>query len=633
MHRRIRRIRRIVTSPWLRRLGVPMLILSVFALAAPTLLVHGAPPAPAQTLVPIGGGYSEASLEGFARVVIQHASGASVNILVVPAAYGDTQKQHQQNVAIATRRTQEIQDACNGVVDTTRFPGGCTATLLQIFTNADASNPDYVAAFNNLASGGCFLLGGDQDIAMEVLAGTPVESAMASAYARGVVFGGTSAGAAVQAANMNAGDSATGGPITGLQQSSILMWWADGGNLERGLVFGSQRAIFDQHVDQRGRFGRMFTAAALSADHYGDGGLLSVGSDFQTGVMVTNDGSISGVFGDTAGIVVDFQTAQATYSWSGSSAWLSSRNVLTHLLAPNPTLSYNMATRTPTYNGKAVKYVAQPAWSPSLLRAPDPGTLILGGDVSSDPSGPALTAFVTQAKASGRSQIVVVAAGYATTSDGQHATNAYTQALNKAGWQGQPYTVLPLTYGASNLDPHQLDGAAGVLFVGGDQSFLAAPLGDASFRAFVAQAVASAPVVMTDHAMTAAAGDWYDAIPEPTSANVQDMGIAAFHADNASVQPGLGLLRGVAFEPRLTTDQRWGRLYGLSMAHPSALVFGIGENSALICGPSGAQNVGESPVMAMDGRGATYYTGDNGAIGAFNVVAATYAPGDAITAH
>jgi hypothetical protein len=37
--------------------------------------------------------------------------------------------------------------------------------------------------------------------------------------------------------------------------------------------------------------------------------------------------------------------------------------------------------------------------------------------------------------------------------------------------------------------------------------------------------------------------------------------------------------------------------------------------------------------MAIDGRGATYYTGDNGAIGAFNVVAATYAPGDAITAH
>jgi len=35
------RIRRILASPWLRRLGIPTLILSVFALAAPTLLVLG----------------------------------------------------------------------------------------------------------------------------------------------------------------------------------------------------------------------------------------------------------------------------------------------------------------------------------------------------------------------------------------------------------------------------------------------------------------------------------------------------------------------------------------------------------------------------------------------------------------
>jgi cyanophycinase-like exopeptidase len=624
--------RRILTNSWLRRLGIPTLILTVLALAVPALLARGAAPAPAQTLVPIGGGYSEDSLEGFARVVIQHTSGTTVNILVVPAAYGDTQKQHQQNVAQATQRTQEIQDACNAVVDTNQFPGGCNGTLLQIFTNADASNPDYVAAFNNLASGGVFLLGGDQDIAMEVLAGTPAESAMASAYARGVVFGGTSAGAAVESKNMNAGDSATGGPTTGLQQSSIVMWWADNSNLQRGLVFGSQRAIFDQHVDQRGRFGRMFTAAALSADHYGNGGLLSIGSDFQTGVPVGNDGTISGIFGDTAGIVVDFKTAGAAYSWSGPSAWLTSRKVLTHLLAPNATLSYSLASRTPTFNGKAVKYTAQPAWSASLLRAPGPGGLILGGDVSGDPSGPALSAFVAQAKASGRSQIVVAAAGYASPSAGQQATNTYTQALNKAGWQGQPYSVLPLTYGVSSFDPHQLDGAAGVLFVGGDQSLLAAPLGDSAFRAFVSYAVAHAPAVMTDRAMTAAAGDWYDAIPEPTDADVQDVAIAAFHADNAVVQPGLGLLHGVAIEPRLTVDQRWGRLYGLSMAHPSAIVFGVSENTAFVCGPDGAQAVGDGPAMALDGRGATFYTGDNGAIGAFDVVAATYAPGDTIAA-
>jgi cyanophycinase-like exopeptidase len=306
--------------------------------------------------------------------------------------------------------------------------------------------------------------------------------------------------------------------------------------------------------------------------------------------------------------------------------------VLTHLLAPHASLSYSLATHTPTYNGKAAKYVAQPAWSASLLRAPGAGGLILGGDVSGAPTGPALSAFVAQAKASGRTQIVIVAAGYVSTAAGQQATNLSTQALTKAGWQGQPYSTLPLTYGASSLDPHQLDGAAGDLFVGGDQSLLGTPLGDSAFQALVSYAVASAPIVMTDHAMTAAAGDWYDALPEPSSANVQDVAIAAFHADNANVQPGLGLLHGVTFEPRLTADQRWGRLYGVSMAHPGVIALGISENSALVCGPTGAQVVGSGPAMALDGRGATYYTGDNGAIGAFNVVAATYAPGDPVSA-
>src|SRR5262249_36646183 len=115
-------------------------------------------------------------------------------------------------------------------------------------------------------------------------------------------------------------------------------------------------------------------------------------------------------------------------------------------------------------------------------------------------------------------------------------------------------------------------------------------------------------------------------------ANVQDVAIAAFHTGDASVQPGLGLLHGVAIEPRLTLDQRWGRLYALSMAHPSDIVFGVSENTAFVCGPSGAQAVGDGPAMAIDGRGATYYSGENGAIGAFDVVAATYAPGDAIAA-
>jgi hypothetical protein len=68
------------------------------------------------------------------------------------------------------------------------------------------------------------------------------------------------------------------------------------------------------------------------------------------------------------------------------------------------------------------------------------------------------------------------------------------------------------------------------------------------------------------------------------------------------------------------------------MAHSSAIVFGISENTAFVCGPAGAQVVGDGPAMALDGGGASFYTGDNGAVGAFGVVAATYTPGDTIAA-
>jgi cyanophycinase-like exopeptidase len=111
---------------------------------------------------------------------------------------------------------------------------------------------------------------------------------------------------------------------------------------------------------------------------------------------------------------------------------------------------------------------------------------------------------------------------------------------------------------------------------------------------------------------------------------VQNLAIDDFQANNASVQPGLGILHGVAFEPRLTVDQRWGRLYGVEMAQPKTIDFGIAQTAALVLGSGGAQVSGEGPVIAVDGRAATFATGANGAICALNVVMDTYAPGDTV---
>ena len=104
----------------------------------------------------------------------------------------------------------------------------------------------------------------------------------------------------------------------------------------------------------------------------------------------------------------------------------------------------------------------------------------------------------------------------------------------------------------------------------------------------------------------------------------------ALRAGNVSVQPGLGILPGAAFEPRLTSDQRWGRLYSLSMAHPDTIVFGIGELTALVLDATGGQVAGARAVVGLDGRAALFGAGDNGALSAYNVLLDVFAPTDAV---
>jgi len=594
--------------------------LTVPAVAAPAVAAPGS----ATTFAPIGGGYTSDSMAGFARAVAAHASGNTVSIVVIPSAYG-TAPGLQQNIQLAQRRTADLQGACQAALP----PGftSCTARLLNIFTRPDAYNSDYVTAIKDAGTDGVFILGGDQTIAMTVLADTPVESAMADAYHRGVVFGGTSAGDAVESSSMIYGFTQQGSAATELQEGAVLIWWGDDGDSERGLSFGSANTILDQHFYQEGRFGRLVNAVAQSDDHFGGKSKLGIGVDYATGALLTNDASLSGVFGASSAAIIDFETAHAAHSWEGSAATLSARNIVTDLI-PSGDYSYDVTTRTGYAAGHAVRFRSPGPWAPGLLAAPGRGTLILGGDVSGDPAGPVMQQFVSRAQSTGLTKVVLVMAGYPSIGDANNAAATYSTALAAAGWNGG---VQALVYGKEGLDPAALDGAAGVLFAGSDQSQLAGPLGDAGFGSFAHAAVAEAPVVMTDGAMTAAMGSWYLANPEPSKKDLGDQAIAAFRADNATVKPGLGIIPGAAFEPRLTQDYRWGSLYGLTMARPGTIAFGVAGDTGLLLQHDGATVAGALSVAAMDGRSAAFGVGTNGAIAAFNVLLDTFAPGDVVT--
>ena len=586
-----------------------------------------------RTLAPIGGGYTEESLKAFARLVIEHADGEVVLILVNPASYGDDPADRADNIALAEARTQQVEDACNAVVGEDDGPASCDAQLLLLFDRNDALTPANSALYTDEETDGSYILGGDQTIAMHVLAESPAETAMAAAYANGVVFGGTSAGAAVESRDMIAGYTGPGWPYNALERDKVIIWWFKDGNAERGLIFGSEMIIFDQHFYERGRFGRLLNIVAQSDEQYDGVSRLGVGIDYGTGVALSNESILSGVFGNSSIAIIDGESEAATFAWNGPNETLSARNLLTHILAPHPDeqVSYDADRRIPVVGGEDLVLDTPGSWPEGLLTAPGGGTLILGGDLSLDFDGPAVYDVVTRLTAQAPGKLVIVAAGTERVNDARALAKDYADAFRAA--LPKKYPIETIVYGDNKWDDvttDELTGAAGVVFVGGDQSLMGVPLADTTFQALVEEAVERVPVVLTDSAMTAVMGDWYVTDPDPTTDDYQDVGIEDFKVDSVTIVPGLGIVDGAAFEPLLTWDQRWGRLYNLAAIDPETIVFGISEMTSLVLEGNDATVAGERSVIALDGRAGTYLEGDNGALTALNVLLDLYAPGDVV---
>jgi cyanophycinase len=574
-----------------------------------------------QASAPIGGGYETPSLEGFGRLAAEGASGPTVDLVVVPSAYGDKAKDRTENLALAQQRTDQIDAACDSVV--TAPYTGCTATLAVLLNRKDAMNPANSVGLDS--ADGVYILGGDQGLAMQVLAGSPAEAAMARAADAGAAIGGTSAGAAVQSRSMINGYVGALGPADGLRRGSTLMWWGDDADLERGLAFGSQRAIYDQHFYQRGRFGRLLSTVATSDERFGGASLLGLGVDYATGIRNTGDQTLGGVFGASSAAVLDFETLGASHRWVGKVPVLSARNVLTHLVAPGAT-TYDLPTRTLREGGVAVPAPAPSSWSATL--APGRGTLYLGGGLlGSDARSTGLPDFVRAATPVGSprsGRVVVVSA-----SPGDTASAAsYAAALKSAGFAG---TVEAVAYGTLAWATTDLTGASGVVVTAVDPTTMGSALADAGFRQRVRDAALSSPAFLADDHFAAAMGHWWSPKADPVADTLEDEGVAAFRSADGDWQPGLGLVDANVV-PRLTGDYRWGRLYGLGQVDPTTLAFGIADGTVVGAAPAAvATVVGGTSVVALDPRQASFGTAESGAMSASNVVLHVVAAGERLS--
>jgi cyanophycinase len=136
---------------------------------------------------------------------------------------------------------------------------------------------------------GVFFTGGNQMKLSAAIRGTRFGDAVVEAYGRGVLVGGTSAGASVVSEHM------VGYGSPGAQPKFRMVGAAQGLGLLPGV-------IVDQHFSQRERFGRLMNLVASSPD------LLGIGLDEDTSILVTDETELE-VVGKGSVFCVDMRTA------------------------------------------------------------------------------------------------------------------------------------------------------------------------------------------------------------------------------------------------------------------------------------------------------------------------------------
>jgi cyanophycinase len=146
-----------------------------------------------------------------------------------------------------------------------------------------AADPALVESLGT--ANGIFMTGGNQLKLSAIVNGTPFGDAIKAAHRRGVVVGGTSAGASFQSSHMVAFGSGGATPKQRMTQLAAGL----------GLVEG---CVIDQHFAQRNRYGRLLMVVAQSPN------LLGIGVDEDTAAVIT-EGRYLGVLGRGAVTVID----------------------------------------------------------------------------------------------------------------------------------------------------------------------------------------------------------------------------------------------------------------------------------------------------------------------------------------
>lgn len=159
-----------------------------------------------------------------------------------------------------------------------------------------------------------FFAGGGQSELYDAIKDTPMPGIIRTQYAKGVIVGGTSAGAAVMSKIMTTGDADLQSMTAGRTQ------WSEGLGMWPGV-------IIEQHTLKRQRLARFFSLVMDHPDH------LGVAMDEGTGVVVT--GRTMRVIGVSSVTVLDARRAEVPKQVDGKPS--TGRNMILHVLTDGMT--------------------------------------------------------------------------------------------------------------------------------------------------------------------------------------------------------------------------------------------------------------------------------------------------------
>lgn len=221
-------------------------------------------PGPSGTIFAIGGAEAKLRRRSVLRAFVAEAGGADARIAVVPSA---------------SSLGPEMVDVYRAVFGSL---GAGEVIGVRPENRAEASNGQLSETLAGATA--VFMTGGNQLKLSGFITGTPFGAAIHAAHRRGVVVGGTSAGASILADYMIAFGSGGSTPRQRMSQLSAGL----------GLVTG---AVIDQHFEQRNRYGRLLSLVAQSPS------LLGIGIDEDTAAVIRE--SVLEVIGRGAVTVID----------------------------------------------------------------------------------------------------------------------------------------------------------------------------------------------------------------------------------------------------------------------------------------------------------------------------------------